>query len=160
MQKIKDIQTILGVTPDGIWGTKSQAAFDKVINATSSQVGKASSFADPKDIEKFNECKKTGKTDKQCFAVGDNGIGQFGKITAQEHTPMCALHEQAMIDNWGSVKAAAHQKVQVFANGKDIICAVEDRMSSKKAVIDLNPAAAKMLGLKPPFMVDASWKKV
>lgn len=158
MNKIQQIQTILGVKADGIWGSKTQAALNKEIKGNKKWPNVASSFADPKDVEAFKRCKATGKTDKQCFAVGDNGIGQFGKITAQEHTPMCALHGEDMIAKWGSIKAAAHKKVKVFVGGKSVICAVEDRMSSPKASIDLNPAAAKMLGLKPPFMEEATWE--
>ena len=37
---IKDIQKILGVTPDGIWGAKSQAALDAAIRgSTTRQIG-------------------------------------------------------------------------------------------------------------------------
>lgn len=160
MTKLEQIQTILGVKADGIWGVKSQAALNKEIAAheggSEGFKAKASSFADPADVAAFKKCKATGKTDLQCFAVGDNGIGQFGKITAQDHTPMVALHAKDMIAKWGSVAGAAHREVQVQANGKATIARVEDRMSSPGR-IDLNPAAAKALGLKPPFLVDATW---
>ncbi len=159
MNKIEQIQDILEVTVDGIWGPKSQAAFEKVITGGGKvSVGKASSFADPADVAAFKKCKAQGKTDKQCFAVGDNGIGQFGEITAQTHTPMCALHASDMIAYFGSVKASAHKEMKVHANGKSVVCRVEDRMSSPKR-IDLNPAAAKALGLKPPFLVAATWQR-
>lgn len=164
MNKIQQIQTILGVEADGIWGRKSQAALDEEAEeaegGSPEYLSNASSFADPADVVAFNECKQNGKTDLECFKVGDNGVGQFGKVTAQDHTPMCALHGSHMIAVWGSIKAAAHQKVEVTANGNKVVCLVEDRMSSKKAIIDLNPAAAKQLGLKPPFLVPASWRKV
>lgn len=156
--KIQQIQEVLGVVADGIWGPISQAAMDKETGKGKVYVGKASSFADPKDIEAFKKCKKTGKTDRQCFAVGDNGIGQFGANTAQEHTPMCALHATQMTKDFGSIAKSAHQKMKVTANGKTVICLVEDRMSAPGR-IDLNPAAAKALGLKPPFLVSATWQK-
>lgn len=117
----------------------------------------ASSFADPADVRAFKRCKLTGKSDLKCFAVGDNGIGQFGADTAQEHTPMCALHKTDMIKRWGSVNGAAHKKVVVDVNGKEVVCSVEDRMSAPGR-IDLNPAAAKALDLKPPFLVDCVWQ--
>ena len=160
MTKIQEIQKILGVVQDDIWGPKSQAALDAEIDKRKGKVyvGKASSFADPKDIEAFKRCKRTGKTDKQCFAVGDNGIGQFGANTAQTHTPMCALHATQMVKDFGSIAKAAHNKMKVTANGKTVVCLVEDRMSAPGRV-DLNPAAAKVLGLKPPFLVNATWQK-
>ena len=119
----------------------------------------ASSFADPADVKAFKKCKLTGKTDLQCFAVGDNGIGQFGANTAQLHTPMCALHKNDMIAKWGSVNGAAHKKVDVWVKGKTVRCSVEDRMSAPGR-IDLNPAAAKVLDLNPPFLVDCVWQWV
>lgn len=36
---IKDIQKILGVTADGIWGARSQAALDAAIRGTTRQIG-------------------------------------------------------------------------------------------------------------------------
>jgi hypothetical protein len=161
MTKIQQIQTILGVEADGYWGPISQAALDDLTSPKKGQTvrAQASSFADTQDINAFMECKRKGKTDKQCFAVGDNGIGQFGKVTAQEHTPMCALHAKDMIARWGSVAKAAHKYVLVAVGDRSIKCAVEDRMSAPGR-IDLNPAAAKVLGLKPPFLVDCVWRWV
>lgn len=156
MTKIKQIQAILGVVPDGIWGPKSQTALNREIGNTAGFSVTASSFADPADITAFKKCKATGKTDKQCFVVGDNGIGQFGKITAQEHTPMVAIHADVMIAKWGSINGAAHRAVIVKFKGKSIIATVEDRMSAKGR-IDLNPAAARLLRLKPPFLVPVTW---
>lgn len=157
---IKRIQQVLGTEPDGQWGVKSQAALDKARGGSTGsdwKPCKASSFADPADVAAFNRCKATGKSDVQCFAVGDNGIGQFGKITAQTHTPMVAVHKTEMVSRWGSVIAAAHRPVKVRANGITIDATVEDRISAPGR-IDLNPACAKLLGLKPPFMVPCEWK--
>jgi peptidoglycan hydrolase-like protein with peptidoglycan-binding domain len=162
IDKAKAIQRFLGVKPDGDIGPETvNALFDHLGLKTAYPVrtGKASSFADPADVAAFKRCKATGKTDKQCFAVGDNGIGQFGANTAQEHTPMCALHGNEMKATWGSIAGAAHEQVRVTANGKSVLCAVEDRMSAPGR-IDLNPAAAKKLGLKPPFLVNATWQAV
>ena len=155
------IQKLLGVKADGFWGPVSQQALnDELDGDGSATIGsggtgfkaEASSFADPADVKAFDKCKATGKTDQACFKVGDNGIGQFGKITAQTHTPMVAIHRDDMIAKWGSVNAAAHRVVNVTINGKTIQAAVEDRLGVAGR-IDLNPAAAKQLGLNPPFLV-------
>jgi hypothetical protein len=153
---LRKIQMILGVDADGFWGPKSQAALNKELGKSEGFPSTASSFADPADVVAFNKCKTTGKTDKQCFAVGDNGVGQFGKITAQEQTPMVAVHADAMKAKWGSINAAAHRPVTVTVKGKTVQATVEDRISAPGR-IDLNPAAAKALGLKPPFLVPCVW---
>jgi hypothetical protein len=111
----------------------------------------ASSFADPADLEAFQMCKAEGKSDQACFKIGDNGVGQFGSLTAQTHTPMVAIHKDDMIARWGSVDAAAHRVVLVTIRGKTIRATVEDRLGVRGR-IDLNPAAAKQLGLTPPFL--------
>jgi hypothetical protein len=84
MTTIQEIQTLLGVAADDIWGPVTQEALRRLI------VGEkdhhhvvASSFADPADIRAFKKCKATGKTDQQCFKVGDNGIGNGGTIPPQ-----------------------------------------------------------------------------
>jgi hypothetical protein len=161
--KIKQIQEIIGVTTDGVWGAKSQAAFDKLVRPNEIvHAGKASSFADPKDVERFNKCKAQGKSDKECFKVGDNGIGCWGDDCTGA-TPCCALPPDDMIERWGSVAAAKHKPVLVAANDREVICVLKDRMPWKKnitngAIIDLNPGACAALGLKPPVMVSAKWR--
>lgn len=152
-----EIQRLLGVTPDGIWGPHSQAALNIEIGSVPGFSCEASSFADPADIASFRRCKTTGKTDLQCFAVGDNGIGQFGRITSQEMIPMVAVHGDAMKAKWGSIAGAAHRPVEVTVRGITIRATVEDRMSATGR-IDLNPACAKRLGLNPPFVVPCSWR--
>lgn len=157
-----EIQGILGVTQDGMWGPVSQAALNEATGGAQAQGWrdtKFTSFADPADVVAFKKCKTTGKTDVQCFAVGDNGIGQFGKITAQEHTPMVAIHGEEMEARWGSRAAAAHRPVELEYQGKIIQATCEDRISARGKV-DLNPACAKMLGLKPPFVVNGRWRWV
>lgn len=158
------IQKLLGVEADGFWGPKSQKALnDELDGGAATGAGKgagggagfkaiASSFADPADVTAFNKCKAQGKTDQECFKVGDNGIGQFGKITAQTQTAMVAIHKDDMIARWGSVMAAAHRTVNVTINGKTIQASVEDRLGVPGR-IDLNPACAKQLGLTPPFLI-------
>ena len=152
------IQNLLGVeNADGFWGADSQQALNDELDGGSGPGGAgfnvtASSFADPADVKAFDRCKAQGKTDQECFKVGDNGIGQFGKLTAQTDTPMVAVHKDDMIARWGSVMGAAHRPVTVTISGKTIQATVEDRIGVKGR-IDLNPAAAKQLGLTPPFLV-------
>jgi hypothetical protein len=116
----------------------------------------AISFADPQDLADY---AVSGS-----FAKGDNGIGCWGDVTAQEHTPMCALPPEDIIAQWGGLtaKAARHRRVTVSANGREVVCLLADHMPAKahitnNAGIDLNPAAAKRLALKPPFLVPALW---
>ena len=155
------IQKLLGIKADGFWGPVSQPVLNDELDGDGcATIGiggtgfkaEASSFADSADVKAFEKCKATGKTDQSCFKVGDNGIGQFGKITAQTHTPMVAIHQDDMIAKWGSVNAAAHRVVNITINGKTIQAAVVDRLSVAGR-IDLDPAAAKQLGLNPPFLV-------
>lgn len=159
--KIERIQGVLGVKVDGRWGQKSQAALNKAVSKFVATDYHASSFADPADVRAFKKCKAEpgNKTDVQCFRVGDNGIGQFGQITAQEHTPMVAVHKKDMIAKWGSVAGAAHREVEVTVNKRTFRARVEDRISAPGR-IDLNPACAKLAGLQPPFVVPCTWRWV
>lgn len=131
----------------------------------------ASSFADPADVRAFELCKREGKSDAECFKVGDNGIGCWGDFTAQVHTPMCALPPQEMESKWGNVEAAKHKLVRVTLTGSGgkltsriVICTLADRMPRKPnksgAGIDLNPAASAALGLKPPHLSPVDWEWV
>ena len=178
-EKIKAIQGIIGVTPDGIWGEKSQAALSSIIAASQSPAsasespalsgtaeiykGKASSFADPADIKAFKRCKAEGKTDQECFKVGDNGIGAFGDSTVEGTGPCCAIPGSKMIARWGSKDAARFKEISVSANGKSAVVKVKDRLpenSPNGAIIDLNPDAGALLGLTPPFLVPCTWSWV
>jgi hypothetical protein len=171
MSKIADIQEILGVEPDDVWGPQSQAALDALVRPGGIlHVGKASSFADPKDVEAFKKWfakyKKDGLSDhdaeKKAFAKGDNGIGCWGDDCTGA-TPACALPPEKMIDRWGSVDAAKHKPVLVTVEDKSVICVLKDRMPHERyitngAMIDLNPGACAAFGLKPPIMVSATWR--
>ena len=165
--KLAKIQKLLGVEDDGFWGPKSQKALNDVLTGGKSEGGggngpfdaEASSFADPKDLKDFQKCKAQGKTDKQCFKVGDNGIGKFGKLTAQTTTPMVAVHPIDAKKRWGSMDAAAHRMVRVTVGSKSVVASVEDQLGVEGR-IDLNPAAAKKLGLNPPFTTDCTWEWV
>lgn len=125
---------------------------------------KASSFADPADIAAFRRCKRQGKSDKECFKVGDNGIGCWGDDTTA-NVPMCALPPEVMVEKFGRLDKARGKIVVVTVRGRSVRCVVADRMPpmnspyrKNRAGIDLNEAACKALGLTPPIMVPCEWK--
>lgn len=165
IDKIRAVQGILGVKADGAWGPTSQGAFDQLIHGmpASSEDGvhhvKASSFADPADVLAFRRCKAQGKSDQECFKVGDNGIGEW-QDDCTGPTPMCALPRE----DWEPFgNAARGKKVVVTANGKTVICELRDTMPHRAHItngagIDLNPGAIAALGLHPPVMVSAIWQ--
>lgn len=166
--KIRRIQRILGVKVDGVWGPLTQAALDELIQgkvpAAEGDVHRviASSFADPADVRAFEKCKKEGKSDNECFKVGDNGIGCWGDSTKAGTGPCCALPPEDMEETWGSVKEAHLRWVQVKANNKSVDAQVKDRMPHRKNIkngagIDLNPDACEALGLNPPIKIQATW---
>lgn len=155
----KLIQHGLCVLVDGLWGPKSQAA----LNALTTEDGKewivcqASSFADPADLRAFKRCKATGKSDVKCFAVGDNGVGESGVITSQEHTPYVAIHDTFLVSRWGSRHAAWLREVEVVANGVGFVAKVGDRISAKGR-IDLNPACLLLIRKPAPLKTAAKWR--
>lgn len=164
MTRVEQIQDILGVVRDNVWGKKSQAALDQLVALVGSRIVMASSFADPADIAAFRRCKGQGKSDQECFKVGDNGVGKWGDDTTTD-IPMCALPPE----RWQILDAVAGgargTRVRVKANGKEVICELRDTMPrlgniKNGAGIDLNPAAVKALGLKPPIMIPAIWSYV
>ncbi len=124
-----------------------------------SRTGLASSFADPKDVAAFKRCKATGKSDQECFRVGDNGIGCWGDPTTGP-VPMCALPPE----DWRPLGSAARgAKVAVTISRKTVVCELRDTMPARAnikngAVIDLSPAAGAAFGLRPLFMVPCSWR--
>jgi hypothetical protein len=122
----------------------------------------ASSFADPDDVRRFRRCKDQGKSDEECFKVGDNGIGFFGDDCTGP-TPMCALPPEDLEERWGSIAAARHRQVEVSCNGRIKILILADLMPHRANItngagIDLSPAAVDALGLRPPVMIRAAWR--
>lgn len=116
---------------------------------------RASSFADPADVEAFYKCKAQGHSDEYCFRFGDNGIGCWNHKTAQTHTPMVAIPR----DEWTRAGKRGGAKVRVTFNGKTVDAILGDTMPSYANItngcgIDLNPATAMALGLEPPFIVE------
>lgn len=118
--------------------------------------GKATCFATLKDLDAFTKAKAEGMSDTQAFRKGDNGIGCWMDKTAQTYAPMCALHPDDMIAEFGSIPNAKHQKVLVVLADKttSAVCTVADRLpwernTKNEACIDLNPAALLELGFDP-----------
>jgi hypothetical protein len=128
-------------------------------------VVKASSFADPIDVAIYNRCLRSGKTALQCYGVGDNGIGLWGDDT-KVAKPMCALPRDVWLAKWKTKSIARGKKIELSFNGKKVICELRDTMPTTAKItngarIDLNPGAAKALGLKPPFMQpNVGWRWV
>lgn len=158
--KIEQIQAEIGAPVDGQWTMEDQEAFNAIKSDGTWRKTKFTSFADPADVVAFKKCKReTGRSDIFCFGRGDNGIGQFGKITAQEHTAMVAIHGDEMERMWGSRQGAAHRPVEIKLPGTDLIveATCEDRISAEGKV-DLNPGAFTRLGLKAGFTVPGLWR--
>ena len=123
----------------------------------------ASDFASLADLEGYKKAKAKGMSETQAFKFGDNGLGCWGSLTAQEHTPMCALPPDDMIAKFGTVLKAKNAKVKVTIGKLTIICTLADRMPWKKNIrngcgIDLNPAALKLLRLETPVKIAAAWR--
>ncbi len=177
--QIKNIQSILGVASDGIWGPLSQAAFNALISSSPSpsqaplgppsdpnsafwHAVKATSFADPADVAAFRAAKQRGLSDEQAFALGDNGIGCWGDDTTVD-VNYCAVPPDDMIEQWGSESAAKHKRIQVNIGNSTIECILGDTMPWKKNItngagIDLNPASVAALGQKAPLYAPAMWR--
>lgn len=116
----------------------------------------ASSFADPADVAAFRRCKAQGKSDNECFKVGDNAIGCWGDSTAMGSGPSCALHVSIIKAKWGSKSAGKHKKVRVRYGGKKVDCLLKDICGVVER-IDLNPDAVAAIGLEPPILVTVHW---
>ncbi len=162
-EKIIQIQTILGVTADGIFGPRSKAALEALIQGAGGGI-RASSFADPADVAAFRRCKAQGGTDQECFKVGDNGIGFRGMNCATDEACICALPFEVWKDKWGDADTANGKSVVVSYNGKDVEGVMGDTMPHLENIhngarIDLNPGFAKAFGISPPFLINGvTWR--
>jgi len=153
----ENFRSCSGWKDDGFWGPKSQQALNDELKEAGGGGGGNGPFEargiqasrDPKDVEDFKKCKAQGKTDKQCFAVGDNGIGSLAKLTAQTTTPMVAIHPSDAKKRWGSMDCCgAPSGAGDRRQQRSVVASVEDQLGVAGR-IDLNPAAAKELGLNP-----------
>lgn len=170
----KQVQRILLVDDDGIIGPKTIAALNRLVgvpdNIPWTQIDavdngvhhvKASSFADPADVEAFRKCKAQGNSDEFCFSKGDNGVGKWGDDCTEGSGPKCALPPEDWLPKYGD-PGARHAKVIVTIGNVSIVCLMDDTMPHKANIkngagIDLNADACKLLGVKIPLMTDASW---
>lgn len=173
---IKAVQTSIGVTPDGIWGPKSGAALDGLIASDLDaewppvpgsdeelHTVKATSFADPADVHAFQRCKATGKSDEECFRVGDNGVGKWGYDCTQGSGPSCALPPE----EWQQFSEPRGKAVKIvnLANGKVVTAKLKDTMPHYKNItngagIDLSPDACAALGISIPADARVTWQWV
>lgn len=164
MTKLQQIQQILGVQADGVFGPVSLAALNALIAAPVEQapmehVVLASTFADPADVAAFRKAKAEGMSDEEAFKVGDNGIGKWGDDTTAD-VPMCALPPE----DWEPFADTARGKGVIVTHGTaSVVCQLRDTMPHRANItngagIDLNPAACDALGITPPALVQASWK--
>lgn len=120
--------------------------------------GKATTFADPGDIAAFRRCKAQGKTDQQCFKVGDNGIGCWGD-DCTVGKPYCAISP----DYWQELANPRGAKVVVWHGEIYILCELRDTLPKvaniqNGAVIDLNSCAATALGISVPGSATVRWQ--
>lgn len=109
---------------------------------------RATSFADAEDLRRYNRAIHEGKSSREALEVGDNGIGAWGKSTAEGTGPCVALSPHVAGFRRGGLVRVFYGEKSVDADVRDI--APED-------VIDLNPDACAALGLKPPVSTHVDW---
>lgn len=155
----------LGYSPgiaDNWWGQKSSAAYNAFLaSMNGAHRCIASTFANETDLAAFRRCKATGKTDGECFKVGDNGIGYWGADTTGDN-PIVALPPEDIIDKWESVNSGRGRIVLVTYEGTSVRCSLQDLMPHRANIkngagIDLNPGAVKALGITNGGMVEVEW---
>lgn len=168
----QQIQGILGVTQDGRIGPKSLDALNALVHADDASDWPpaspgdthevmASSFADPADVKAFRECKAEGKTDQECFLVGDNGVGKWGDDCTAGSGPSCALPPE----DWEQFGAQARRKkvlIKSVDTGLEVIAELRDTMPHKENIhngclIDLNFDTVTALGLNVPLKAKVIW---
>jgi hypothetical protein len=126
----------------------------------------ASSFADLKDVEAYNDAIAQGKAEFAALKVSDNGIGKWGDITARDDVPMCALPPEDWVAKWETGEKARGKKVAVTYRGMTVIGELRDTMPHKTNIengagIDRHPGFAKAFGIAAPFMVpEVQWEWV
>lgn len=158
------LKAAVASNPDQPWPSSSPVVASQTAGSVSqggaSHTGFATSFADPADISAFRACKAEGKTDEQCFAVGDNGIGKWGDATGPGTGPGCALPPE----DWEQFGSSARGKlVIVTGNDRSVTVKLVDTMPHKAnihngAIIDLTTDTVRALGWEPPLKETVSWR--
>ncbi len=172
IEKVIELQKLLGVSPDGDIGKRTRAAFEALDSAADSEriifkttesdprIVKASSFADPADVRAFKACKAQGNSDQFCFSKGDNGVGKWGHNCADEDMRYAALPREV----WAAAGKTGGAPMAVTYRGQRVTGSLGDTMPSlanikNGAGLDLNPGFQKAFGLKPPFLLDGfTWE--
>lgn len=189
--KLRQAQAAMGMPPDdcdGIPGPQTSGVFADLCGAARGeylalkaaaaghisqpvQTGevhhvKASSFADPRDVRAFRQCKGQGFSDQHCFRVGDNGIGFTGIDCTDEGTPYVAVPPEKWALKWGNAANASGRELRVTYQGKTIVCKIGDTMPHEANItngcgLDMAPGAQKAFGLIAPFIIDnVDWEWV
>ena len=133
--------------------------------------GKASSYGDPADQRRYRQRVArelaAGKNQEQAEAegrkVGDPGLGWMGNDITELGTPWVAVPQDDWKDRHVTKRRAHRCLVEVEINGVARLCVLGDTMPWRRnirngAVIDLAPGAAKLWGLKAPFMAPVRWR--
>lgn len=154
---LQALNHLCDLPPDSPWPLPADTAPDEIHSVL------ASDFADPSDVRRFKACKAEGKSDQECFKVGDNALGFGVYDTSQGSGPCCALPVEDWMAKWKSERGAVKKKVKVSANGNTVICELRDTMPHRANIqngcgIDLNPDACAVLGLALPIKVAATWQ--
>lgn len=159
---VRSYQAIRNLTVDGWAGkaTTQDAATFLQSNVTGARWNavKASSFADPEDIQAFQACKKEGHSDDFCFGVGDNGIGAWGHNTAGD-IPMVALPP----DDWKGNANGGDTLQLRYKTSPAFPVLLGDTMPAKRNIrngagIDINPAALAFFCKEAPILEEGfSW---
>ena len=123
---------------------------------------KFSDFASLADLSAFRLAKAKGYSDKRAFAIGDNGLGCWGDVTATDKVPMCALTPEAIAAKFGSEHKGRGALVKVTVGKVTTTCQLRDIMPHAPyrhngCELDLNPAALRLLALKSPITGTAIW---
>ena len=113
-------------------------------DATDTTPAIASVFANPRDIARYRMAKAQGASEEEALKVGDNGKGAWGDDTTSHNIPMVALPADTPGLSHGRL-------VEVQGPAGKVIAKVADKMPATpnlqgKANIDLNPAAASLVG--------------
>lgn len=107
-EKIQQMQTILGVTPDGAWGPKSAAALEAVL--------------------------KEGQTSNVQRPTSNEGNAEGEKVDARSETAISTLHRNVQPLARGLVKAAAQGGIEIKVTSGTRTYAEQDKLFAQGGV--------------------------